>query len=201
MNSLMDGDFPWQADWYAQKVREVYGEKAGEMIRIWYNDNCPHGDVSDMDDPLHFTSYLGMLQQALLDLSAWVEEGIAPPPSSGYELRDQQVILAENAQERQGIQPVVTLIANGQHCLRIKAGETVHLSAEVGLTKRMGGILSFEWSFEGEKELNHGSAEMSYCYQHPGVYFPTVRVTTGRDPQDAFCRLRNLGRARVIVEA
>lgn len=201
MNSLLDSDFPWQADWYVQKVREAHGGKADDLIRIWYNDNCPHADSAAVEDDLHCTSYLGMLHQALLDVSAWVEDGIEPPPSSGYEIRDQQVVLADTAQERQGIQPVVSLTADGQPCLRIKSGETVSLAAHVDLTARMGEVISCEWRFEGEADWQIGSVNETHCYQHPGVYFPTVRVTAGRNPQDTFCRLRNLGSARIIVEA
>ena len=34
-------------------------------------------------DPLHTVSYLGMLHQALRDVSRWVEEGVAPPLEHG----------------------------------------------------------------------------------------------------------------------
>ena len=200
MNSLMDADFPWQADWYFRKVHEVNGKKADDLIRVWYNDNCPHGDVSETDDQTHFTSYLGMLQQALLDVSAWVEKGVAPAPSTGYTIQDQQVILEEKAERRQGTQPIVHLTVNGGKCARIKAGETVMLTAENDFTPFTGTVTGHAWSFEGERTFTAGEAVMQHCYSTPGVYFPTVQVTTARDPDDPFCRLRNLDRARVIVE-
>ena len=201
MNSLMDADFPWQADWYFRKVHEVNGGKADDLIRIWYNDNCPHGDVSETGDPLHYTSYLGMLQQALLDVSAWVEKGVAPAPSTGYRIADQQVILPGNAEERQGTQPVAHLTANGGECARIRAGETVMLTAETDLTPSMGTVTNIGWSFEGEPSFTAGTTSAAYAYHHPGVYFPTVEITTARNPKDPFCRLRNLAGARVIVES
>lgn len=34
----------------------------------------------------------------------------------------------------------------------------------------------------------------------PGTYFAVVRVISNRNPGDAFTRLRNLSRARVVVE-
>ena len=200
MNSLMDGDFPWQADWYVGKVKETVGKASEDLIRIWYNDNCPHGDVSEMDDQLHFTSYLGMLQQALLDVSAWAEKGVEPAPSTGYILSDQQVILEEKAERRQGTQPVVRLAVNGGKCAKIKAGETVILTAETDLTPFMGTVTGFAWSFEGEQSLAAGEAVIQHRYQTPGVYFPTVQVTAARFPDDPFCKLRNLDRVRVIVE-
>ncbi len=41
---------------------------------------------------------------------------------------------------------------------------------------------------------------MVHCYTKPGVYYPTVEVTTNRHPSDVYTRLRNLGRIRVVVE-
>lgn len=200
MNSLMDFDFPWQADWYFRKVQEVNGPAAADLIRIWYNDNCPHGDDAETDDNLHYTSYLGMLNQALLDVAGWVEKGVHPAPSTAYTLIDNQVTLAEEAAERGGAQPVVRLTVNGGECVRIRAGETVELAARIGLTEYSGMVEEIGWSFGNEQSFNPGDAETSHRYDQPGTYFPTVRVTTNRHPGDPYTKLRNLARARVIVE-
>lgn len=56
------------------------------------------------------------------------------------------------------------------------------------------------WSFGNEQSFNPGDAETSHRYDQPGTYFPTVRVTTNRHPGDPYTKLRNLARARVIVE-
>lgn len=201
MNSLMDGDFPWQADWYYHKVHEVNGEKAKDMIRIWYNDNCPHGDQTETGDNLHFTSYLGMLNQALLDVSAWVEQAIEPAPSTGYQLVDNQVVLADDVQERQGTQPVVHLTVNGGTCACIKAGESVDFAAQIGLIEYSGTLLNIGWSFEGEQNYAPGDTRASHRYDTPGTYFPTVHVTSSRKADDPYVKLRNLSRVRVVVEA
>ncbi len=200
MNSLMDGDFPWQADWYAKKVREVNGEKTDDLFRIWYNDNCPHGDASETGDCLRFTSYLGMLHQALLDVSNWVEKGVKPAPSTCYDVKDQQITLASGAENRGGTQPIVTLTANGVTCVRIHPGESVAFHAEVETTPFSGTLEALRWSFENEQTLQEGTADMVHCYNKPGVYYPTVEVTTNRHPSDVYTRLRNLGRIRVVVE-
>ncbi|MDO5422403.1 MAG: hypothetical protein Q4F41_01595 [Eubacteriales bacterium] len=202
MNSLMDGDFPWQADWYRKKVAEIYGTQAEDCFRLWYNDNCPHGDVSEGGDPLRVVSYLGMLQQALLDVAKWAEKGIAPVASSGYRLVENQVVLEETSEKRGGIQPMVRLLAQGGTCARVKAGQKVSFKAEIELPKGAGVLKSVEWSFEGETDYACGgtSAEAEHVYQKPGTYFAVVRVTTSRNPEDSFARLRNLSRVRVIVE-
>jgi hypothetical protein len=77
---LMDMDaLPWQADWYYARVKEHLGEREGEQFRLWYIDRALHGDTSRTVDNLHVVPYLGALHQALLDLAAWVEQGVAPP--------------------------------------------------------------------------------------------------------------------------
>lgn len=216
MNNLMDGDFPWQADWYRRKVEEVGGEKfAGENFRLWYNDNCPHGDATEVGDDLRVVSYLGMLRQALLDLANWVEKGIEPTPPSGYRLIDNQVILDEDPKTRCGVQPMVNLLAEDGECVKIKAGEQVRFCADITMPEAAGEFESAEFSFEGEQDYPYAGEETktwseegvcranvtaTHVFDKPGTYFPTVRVVSNRQKGDAYTRLRNLCRARVVVE-
>lgn len=216
MNSLMDGAFPWQADWYRDKVHEVNGDKSDDMFRVWFNDNCPHGDQTETGDNLRFTSYLGMLSQALLDVSRWVEEGIAPAPNSGYQLVDNQIILADNAKERQAIQPVVHLTIDGRKRICVHPGDTVSLQGQVQTTNASGQLVELGWSFEGEQtykvidsplcivtedEITTATTVVSHTYHKPGVYFATLHAISSRDPEDEYIKLRNLDRVRVIVKA
>ena len=114
VESLMDQDaLPWQADWYRTKVKENLGPQLDENFRLWFTDHAIHGDQEKQEDPTHTVSYLGILQQALRDLSAWVEKGVEPPPSTSYKVVDGQVVVPATAVERKGVQPVVTLNANG----------------------------------------------------------------------------------------
>jgi hypothetical protein len=211
----MDGAFPWQADWYRHKVYEVNGDKADDMFRVWFNDNCPHGDQTETGDNLHFTSYLGMLSQALLDVSRWVEEGIAPALSSGYDLIDNQVVLSDNAKERHAVQPVVHLFVGGEKRLCVKPGDSVPFEAQVQTTQASGKLVELGWSFEGEQTyevINNpvssntedgiitAKMSVSHIYNTPGVYFATVHAITSRNPKDDYIRLRNLDRVRVVVE-
>lgn len=214
MNNLMDAAFPWQADWYRKKVEQVNGSAAKDTFRLWYNDNCPHGDEEGTRNELRTTRYLGMLNQALLDLSNWVEQGVEPPQTTGYELRDGQVYLSEKAEDRHGIQPVVSLLANGKTSVRVKAGETVKFQAVVDLPPNGGELTLSEWSFEGEADYpikdssiipakdnnSRFFAEQEHCFKNKGTYFSVVKVTANRNSEDPYTQLRNLCRVRVVVE-
>ena len=83
---LLDREaLPWQADWYRSKVQEHLGEATDEHLRVWFVDNALHGDDEIQESPTHTVSYLGVLHQALRDVSAWVEAG--RPPASEHPLR------------------------------------------------------------------------------------------------------------------
>ena len=80
VESLLDREaLPWQADWYRSKVRDHLGSAVDDHFRLWFTDNALHGDDEVQESPSHTISYLGVLHQALRDLSRWVEEGVAPP--------------------------------------------------------------------------------------------------------------------------
>ena len=76
-------------------------------------------------------SYAGALQQALRDVAAWVELGIAPPPSTEFEVHDCQVVVPPAASARRGIQPVATVTANGGERADVAVGEPVRFEAVV----------------------------------------------------------------------
>ena len=225
INNLMDGDFPWQADWYRRKVEEVRGELSKDCFRLYYNDNCPHGDADEAGDMLRIVSYLGMLRQALLDLALWVENGVEPAPTTGYAIVENQVILDPDIKKRGGIQPVVALLANGSPCAHVKAGETVKFTANVFIPEFVGEFVTAEFSFEGETDypykdgrvtktgtgndkdniskcggLRMVTIETEHLFKNPGTYFCVVRIISNRNSEDGYTRLRNLSRARVIVE-
>ena len=70
-----------------------------------------------------------MLHQALRDLSNWVEKGVAPPPSTSYEVVDGQVVVPADARERRGLQPVVSLTVDGEVRAEVAAGAEVTFRA------------------------------------------------------------------------
>lgn len=157
-------------------------------------------------------SYAGVLQQALRDLSAWVERGLAPPSSTEYEVVDGQVHVPPSASARKGIQPVATLTANGGTHPEVAVGATVEFAAVIEVPPGTGFVVAAEWDFEGagdypvvEGDLDGSMARLgvsaSYAFTAPGTYFPALRVTSQRqgDVTTPFARVQNLARVRVVV--
>jgi len=212
LSSLWDREaFAWQADWYRSKVKEYLGDSADNNFRLWYTDHALHGDLTKQEDPTHTVSYLGVLQQALLDLSAWVEKGITPPVTTNYRIEDGQVIVPPAASERKGIQPVIQLKANGGERAAVKAGEPVSFTAEVEVPPNTGKIVSAQWDFEGAGTFTvdekftpntHLTLKTTHTFLKPGTYFTTLRVASQRqgNTKIPYTRIQNLERVRVVVK-
>lgn len=211
--SLWDREaFAWQGDFYREMVRKNLGDTADGNFRLWYTDRALHGDLSKQEFPAQTVSYLGVLQQALRDISAWVEKGIEPAASTQYKIEDGQVIVPPAANERKGIQPIVNLkVADGKR-IEVKKGKTVSFLASIEVPANTGKIVSIEWDFEGDGSFkekstiipsdNKTSASIKHTYSKSGTYFPTVRVASQRegDENTPFARIQNLDRVRVIVK-
>jgi hypothetical protein len=211
VESLLDREaLPWQADWYRSRVREHLGAAMDEHFRLWFTDNALHGDDEVQESPRHTVSYLGMLHQALRDLSRWVEDGVAPPASTSYEVVDGQVVVPVEATQRLGIQPVVSLTVDGDVRTTAPVGGTVTLRATAEVPRQTGVIVSVEWDLDGSGRFAEAeridpapgvSVERRHAYAGPGTFFPAVRVVAQREGSTTspFGRLQNLARARVVV--
>lgn len=203
--------FGWQADWYRARVQANLGDQTDQNFRLWYTDHALHGDIAIEDDPTRTVSYLGVLQQALLDLSAWVEKGIEPAATTRYTIVDGQVVIPPTADERGGIQPVVNVLANGGKRAVVKVGQAVRFTAEVAVPKNKGKVVTAVWNFEGlpdgftisdlhgwtfdssdvfpvaaqlkpsDKSGSHARVTSTYTFTKPGTYFPTLRVAAQRE--------------------
>ena len=204
--------FPWQGDWYRTKVQENLGTRLDDNFRIWFVDHALHGDSTKQEDPTHTVSYLGVLQQALRDLSNWVEKGQPAPQSTSYKMVDGQVVVPPTAAERKGIQPVITVEANGHARAEVAVGELVTLTARIDMPKQAGSIVAAEWDLDGsgsygvKADLNETRAslltvKLAHRFDKPGTYFVTLRAASQRtgDRETPFARVQNLGRARVVV--
>jgi hypothetical protein len=215
VESLWDREaYPWSADWYRARVEKHFGTaaKADDHFRLWFTDHALHGDSDTQEDAIHTVSYVPVLNQALRDVAQWVEKGIAPPASTSYRYDDGQIIVPATAAERHGIQPVVTLKANGAERGEITAGQTVTFNGTIEVPPGTGTIIAAEWDFEGagtfpitspvKRGLKVASVTITHRFDKPGTYFPALRGISQRqgDAKTAFGRIQNLGRVRVVVK-
>ena len=191
----------------------MQGGNEEDYIRMWYFDNATHGGTENEIEKRRCVTYTAGLEQALLDLSDWVERGIAPALSTNYTVNGGDITVPEHAKERGGLQPVVKATANGSKCAHVKEGEAVQLLAEAEVPDGVGAVTGIDWIFEDEKDFEESVAEISeggktavskvsYTYTKPGTYFAVVRVRSERngDKGAIFTQVRNIDRVRIIVE-
>jgi hypothetical protein len=220
IQNLMD-EFAWPifALHYREKVAAVQGPGMDDQYRLWLVDHAMHGAAAaNPGETFHpaintrIVSFQGVVEQALLDVSAWAERGIAPPASTGFEWRDGQVHLPAAASERKGVQPTVEVTANGAVRADVRVGQPVEFSALVEAPPGTGTIVSAEWDFDGlggypgKAARIDGSAirlelRATHTYAEAGTYFPALRVASHRrgDTGTPHARVENLGRVRVVV--
>ena len=213
--------YPQQAEWYRRRVETALGERLEDHYRVWFTDHAMHQDPAVMpridlcpDRSTRIVNYRGVLEQALRDVAAWAERGIAPPPSTSYEWVDGQVLLPATATARRGIQPVVRLTANGGERADVAVGEPVAFSALVEVPPGAGTIVAAEWDFDGRgdfpvtepftnEDLSYTTVRLDreHSFSAAGTYFPALRVTSQRQGQgdNPHGRIMNLGRVRVVV--
>jgi len=231
LGSLMDPDaFPWCSDWYrskARKLRAAAGRELDDDFRLWFTDHAQHG--AEGYDQTRTVNYTGVAEQALRDLSRWAEEGVAPPAGTRYSVVDTQIVLPAGAAERLGIQPVVTLKANGADRAEVAVNEPVDFTATVEVPPGAGELVETEWDYEGTGSFpvaipnpvpgitpdpNAGAVgginlppstvtlQGSHGYSKPGTYFALLRATSQRDGDSstAHGRIQNIARVRVVVQ-
>lgn len=203
---------PNQADWYQRKFNEIYGNEAGNKYRLWFTQNALHGYNENEDVRTRVVNYLPVLQQALRDVSAWVEQGTPPPTNSGYKVEDGQIILVATAKERGGIQPVVTVTANGKTRAVVQAGKPVKLTATVAVPPGTGKIVAAAWDFDDSGVFAKkaklpatpsaaATISTTHSFAKAGTYFVTLKVESERngDASSPYARIPNLARVRVVV--
>jgi len=211
--SLWDREaMPWQADWYRQRVAAHFGDKVDDHFRLYYTDHALHGDERGLEDATRVVSYQGVLQEALRDLAAWVEKGVAPPPSTNYRIVDGQVVVPDTAVARAGIQPVVNLTVNGGERAEVAVGQELTFAGTISVPPGTGAVVAADWDFDGKgtypvsssipKGATDVSVSISHAFDQPGTWFVALRGTSQRqgDPGTPYARISNLGRVRVVVK-
>jgi hypothetical protein len=210
--NLLDVDaYPWHADWYSARVMEALGERYDDNFRVWYNDNADHlvGPVVG-SRAARLVQYDGILQQALRDVSAWAERGVAPARSTRYDVVDSQFSVPANAAARRGIQPVVDLTVNDAAQIDVAAGQTVTFMAKIQVPPGAGKVVNTEWDFLGNGNFTASpigppkqtvEVSVTFTYTTPGTYFPALRASAQREGNTStpFALVQNLGRVRVVV--
>jgi hypothetical protein len=210
VESLWDREaWPWNADWFRRQVESYMGSSTREHLRIWLVDHALHGAPEYLTRTVNYTP---VLQQALRDLSAWVEKCVAPPSSTAYQVQDGQVIVPSTAQERGGVQPVVDLKVNGGVRQDIHAGDVVTFTGTISVPQGAGSLVAAQWDFDGKgtfpvtsriaKGARQATVTVSHRFDTPGTFFPALRGVSQRqgDERTPFARIQNLGRVRIVVE-
>jgi hypothetical protein len=211
LEALMDIDaLPWQADWYRSKVKHALGSSFGDQFALWFIENAQHDNPQTPAAHAHTVRYEGALQQALRDVSAWVEKG-EKPSSTRYEVVNSQVLVPAGANERHGIQPVLELKANGRERAEVAIDEPVTFTATVEVPGNAGMVVSAEWDFEGlgrypltaQIAIPQSQVRLSaaHSFSKPGTYFTALRAASQRqgDAQAPYGRVQNIARCRVVV--
>ncbi|MFK0402017.1 hypothetical protein ACIQTT_06775 [Microbacterium sp. NPDC090225] len=209
---LLDREaFPWQADWYRSRVEEHLGEQANDRFRLWFVDNAVHGDDDPQEFPDRTVTYVGALEAALRQLAAWVEAGVEPAPTSTYQVVDGQVTQPDTAEERGGVQPVVSICVNGSPSAVVRAGESAVVTI-TAVAPGTGVIASVDVDLTGSGNPdtavpvpaeNQVTVERVQAFSDPGTYFLSARVAaqSAGDATDPHARVPNVARARVVVIA
>jgi hypothetical protein len=211
LQALMDIDaFAWQADWYRSQVKAALGSNFEDNFALWFVDHAHHDNPSTTAAHAHTVSFEGVLQQALRDLSAWVEKGVRPPDTQ-YEVVDSQVEVPAAADQRRGIQPVVELKANGGERADVAVNQTVTFTATIEVPPNAGKVIAAEWDFEGvgtypvAERLDAAQVlvrlSVTHSFSRPGTYFSVLRATSQRqgDMKTPYARIHNIARVRVVV--
>lgn len=204
--------YPWSADWYMKQAKAALGASFDSRYRLWYMDNADHDATHSPIAADHIVSYRSELQQALLYLDAWVVRGAEPPATTRYTIDDNnQIQLAPTAAERNGVQPLATLVRADGDTAPVAVGQPVKFTVSAEVPPGTGKIVKVEWDYLGnsgrfpvgavlDAPAPRISLDGRYTFTAPGTYFPVVRVTAQREvgtPQ--YGLVQNLASVRVVV--
>jgi hypothetical protein len=209
--------WPPQGIIYKEAVLAAQGpQRAEERFCLRWTQNAEHIPPAFLaSSPKRATQtwlidFLPIIEQSLVDLCDWAEKGIVPS-STKYAFADGKVTLPPSATERRGIQPVVSVKANGSSRAQVAAGTSVILEVDAAAPPGAGNIIAVEWSLDGSDQFaaepgidgKQATVKLSktHRYDKPGVYFATARVVSHRDGDvnAQSRRLANLASARVVV--
>jgi len=214
VDNLYDSDaLPWHADWYRKRVEASLGDAASDSYRLYYNDHADHQDAPVSGErSKHLVNWYGMAEQALRDVAKWAEDDIAPPASTNYEIRESQVVLPKNANDRGGIQPTVELSVKGKQAANVKTGERVTLKAKAQVPRGAGKIVKAEWDLDGDGIFTDAplskvgkalTLKTTASFSKPGSRLVAIRITSEREGDTSATQAlaQNLDRVRINVSS
>jgi hypothetical protein len=208
--------WPSQGTGMKRNVERERGDRADDYFCLRWTENAEHvvprmaASPAGRDNKTWLIDYQPAIEQSLVDLADWVEDGVRPAPTN-FEYRDGRVILPPTAAARGGIQPVVTVEANGASRTEVRAGEAVTFRVRATVPPGAGTVIGVKWDFDGSGsyplvEKVDGSSpsvdlSTTHTWDRPGTYFATALVESHRegDVHAVACRVPNLAAARVIV--
>jgi len=140
-----------------------------------------------------------------------VEKGVAPPPSTSYTIRNGQVISAATAAERHGLQPVMTLTANGAARATVGVNQPVSLASKIEMPPNTGQVVSYNWTVAGtadpattvDRPLPQLDVNRTISFDKPGTYVVRLTVNGQRDGQAAPANqtlVQNFKEVRVVAQ-
>jgi hypothetical protein len=197
--------FPSWVAGYANSIEQRLGKaKADQMLRVYYQERGGHTNGGIVG---------GVFNQALIDMMAWAEKGVAPKPSSqwSFELPLTQVILSPDAAVRKGLQPVVNVTVNGSDLARVDVNQPVNLVARLEMPPTTGKIVQYDWTYGTvtdatiiEQPMQHIDVTRRVSFTAPGDYVIRLSANGQRDglvEPDNQTLAQNYQEVRVIVNA
>lgn len=197
--------FPSWVAGYANAIEQNLGKvKADRMLRVYYQERGGHTNAGIVE---------GVFNQAMIDMIAWAERGVAPKPSSrwSFELPLTQVILPSDPAARKGLQPVVNLMVNGSDHATVELNQSVSLDGQIGMPPATGRIVKYSWTYGNVTDANvlpkplvSIDVNRTVSFTAPGNYI--IRLTTSGqrdglvDPANQTLA-ENYKEVRVIVNA
>ena len=188
---------------YAEAIQETLGTaRASTMMRFYLHDNGRH--AAGAGQP-------GIFRQSIIDLMAWAEKGVVPPPSSRYTIRNGQVVMPPEAADRRGLQPVMNVTANGGIRAVVGVNQPVALVAKLEMPPATGKITQYNWAIAGTDEaatiltqpLALVRVNRTMTFDKPGTYIVKLNVNGQRDglvdPADQTL-LQNYKEVRGVVQ-
>jgi hypothetical protein len=188
---------------YAERIQRTLGAaKADDMMRFYLHDNGNHSTGGG--EP-------GIFRQSVIDLMNWAEQGIAPPPSTRYSIRNGQVVAAPQAADRFGLQPVMNFTANGGDRAVVGVNQPVNLAAKLEMPPKTGQIVRYNWTLAGtadaptvlDKPQPLLNVNRTVTFPAPGTYVIRLTVNGQRNGQAAPADetlLQNYKEVRVVVQ-